>query len=347
VNPRFYFSTFQIGAEKAVKAEVLREHPSLKFAFSRPGFITFKQDDDRKPPLELKHVIFTRLWGEVVGQTKDALSFPALLKQIPKQQIVHLFERDQYVPGDEPDGFNSTARIEKLVKALSPEFKDLKINATPKLGEMVYDLIWVDDFHVFIGCHKHSNRLAPEPGNFPKIHLPEESPARSYLKIEEAIYRFKPLIEKGMNVLEVGCSPGGATMAMINRGLLVTGVDPKFMDEKIYKLPGFKFIQKTARETTLAELKSMNPDWIVMDMNIAPLEALDELYHVITLLRKNFAKTLKLRQGFLTIKLNDWKFAESIPLYLKRLEEMGFRDLHPTQLCSNRQEFFVSASFKA
>jgi len=347
MNPRFYFSTFQIGAEKAVKAEVLREYPRLKFAFSRPGFITFKQDDDRQPVLELKHGIFTRLWGEVVGQTKDANHFPTLVKQIPKQQIVHLFERDQYVPGDEPEGFHATARIGAVAKALSPEFAGFKMNATPKVGEVVYDVIWVDDFHVFVGRHHHTESLAPEPGNFPKIELLKESPARSYLKIEEAIYRFKPKIEKGMNVLEVGCSPGGATTAMINRGLLVTGVDPKYMAESVYQLPGFKFIQKTARETTLAELKSMNPDWIVMDMNIAPLEALDELYHVIGLLRKNFGKTLKLKQGFLTIKLNDWKFAESIPLYLKRLEEMGFRDLHPTQLCSNRQEFFVAASFKA
>lgn len=43
------------------------------------------------------------------------------------------------------------------------------------------------------------------------------------------------------------------------------------------------------------------------------------------------------------MKLNDWKFAGSIPLYLKRVAELGFVELAAVQLCSNRQEFFVYA----
>jgi hypothetical protein len=61
-------------------------------------------------------------------------------------------------------------------------------------------------------------------------------------------------------------------------------------------------------------------------------------------LRKNNGKTLLLNKGFLTIKLNDWKFADSIPLYLTRIQEIGFRQLTVTQLVSNRQEFFVMAN---
>lgn len=339
MSARFYFATCQIGAEKAVKAEVLSEHPQLRFAFSRPGFITFKEEDDHRAPLTLKKNIFTRLWGVVVAQTKDRTLFPELLKQIPANKIVHVFDRDQFVPGDESKGFVQHSHIREITK----EVKGIEWNQKPKKGEEVFSLIWVDDFHIFLGKHLHSDQLSTSPGNIPEIALAEESPSRAYLKIEEAIHRFRPVVEKGYQVLEVGCSPGGATTAMSNRGLLVTGVDPKYMDEKVYQLPGFKFIQKCARDVKPDELRNTNPDWIVMDMNIAPLEALDELNHIVTLLRKNFGKSLKLKQGFLTIKLNDWKFAESIPLYLKRLEEIGFQNLHPVQLCSNRQEFFVWA----
>ena len=341
MKPRFYFSTCQVGAEKAVKAEVLAEYPQLKFSFSRPGFITFKEESDEKPALVLNKGIFTRLWGEVLGQTKDRTQLPELLKQIPQGRTTQIFDRDQYVPGDEPKHFVQHAHIQ----AIAQDYPHFNWYGVPSLGDEVYSLIWVDDFHVFLGCHLYTEKFSSAPGNIPKIPLAEESPSRAYLKIEEAFYRFKPVIKKGLQVLEVGCSPGGATTAMSNRGLLVTGVDPKFMDQKVYQLPGFKFIQKLAKEVNASDLRGMNPDWIVMDMNIAPLEALDELSHIVSLLKTENGKKLKLCQGFLTIKLNDWKFAQSIPLYLRRLEQIGFRDLHPIQLCSNRQEFFVWASY--
>ncbi len=339
MNPRFYFATCQLGAEKAVKAEVAAEFPQLRFAFSRPGLITFKEESNSKPALQLKWGIFTRLWGEVIGQTKDKKTLTELLKLIPSNTSVQIFDRDLYVPGDEPDHFKLHSNIQAIVN----ELKGFDYNQKPRLGSEVYSLFWVDDFHVFLGRHHYSEIYSDAPGNIPIIPLIKESPSRAYLKIEEAIYRFNPPIEKGLQVLEVGCSPGGATTAMSNRGLSVMGVDPKYMAHEVYKLPGFQFIQKCARDVLPIDLKNTNPDWLVMDMNIAPLEAIDELTHVINLLRKNFGKNLKLKQGFLTIKLNDWKFAQSIPLYLKRLEEVGFQNLRPIQLCSNRQEFFVWA----
>jgi 23S rRNA (cytidine2498-2'-O)-methyltransferase len=343
MNPRFYFATCQVGAEKAVKAEVAVEYPQLRFAFSRPGFITFKQESDEEPVLVLKKGIFTRLWGEVLSQTKEPAALGDLISRIPQGKTVHCFDRDQFVPGDEPNDFTLHSRIQSIVKNV----QGIEWNGIPQFGDEVYSLIWIDDFHVFLGRHTHSESLSVFPGNIPVIPLAEESPSRAYLKIEEAFYRFKPAVEKGFSVLEVGCAPGGATTAMLNRGLMVTGVDPQFMDEKIAKFPAFKFIRKPARFVTADELKNTNPDWLVMDMSIAPQDAITELTHIIALLRGNFGKELKLRQGFLTLKLNDWKLASEIPLYMKRIEALGFHGLHPIQLCSNRQEFFVwSSRFK-
>ena len=342
MEARFYYATCQFGAEKAVKAEVLAELPSLRFAFSRPGFITFKEVEPGKKPLSLKKSIFARQWGMVLGQVKEPGGMRGLLEQIPDQAFVHAFDRDLHVPGDEPDDFVQHSQIHGILKSFGLDL-DMVTDQSTK-GETVFDLIWIDESHVFLGCHVHGDRDCGYPGNIPLIDLPAKSPSRAYLKIEEAILRFQPKMKKGMNVLEVGCSPGGATTAMSLRGFNVTGVDPKFMAKEVYKLPGFQFIQKCARDVIQPDLKSVNPDWLVMDMNIAPLEALDELNHVVTLLKKIHGPKLKLTNGFLTIKLNDWKFASSIPLYLKRLESIGFKGLHPVQLWSNRQEFFVYAS---
>ncbi len=51
MSARFLFAVVQAGAERALKNEVARDHPQLKFAFSRPGFVTFRLPDD-VPPAE-------------------------------------------------------------------------------------------------------------------------------------------------------------------------------------------------------------------------------------------------------------------------------------------------------
>ena len=42
----FLFTVCQVGAEGALKNEVLRSHPELRFAYSRPGFVI----ETRWPP---------------------------------------------------------------------------------------------------------------------------------------------------------------------------------------------------------------------------------------------------------------------------------------------------------
>jgi len=344
VNPRFYFSTCQAGAEKAVKAEIAAEFPGLRFAFSRPGFVTFKEEPGNAMPLVLSRGIFTRLWGEVLGQTKERAGLPALLSLVPHGATLHCFDRDTFEPGREPEGFAPNGNVAAIMSQITgKEDPAPAVSGRPVVGSPVYDLIWVDDFHLFLGRHIHGAFMSGSPGNRMDLALPEGAPSRAWLKIEEALARFKPSMEQARIVLEVGCAPGGATTALLGRGLQVTGVDPQFMDEKVLSDSRFAHIRKPARFLTADELRDCNPDWIVMDMSIQPDEALPELAHVIKVLRNLYRENLCLRQGFLTLKLNDWKFAAEIPRYLERLESIGFKELHPVQLCSNRREFFVWA----
>lgn len=342
--PRFYFATCQVGAEAAVKAEVLGRHPSLRFAFSRPGFLTFKESDERRPWISRREGIFVRLWGTSIARSTPGEA-AGLLAAIPPGSLVHAFERDTVVPGDEPPGFVPDERIRALVAALPAGVRDRhRWDEPPRPGHAVYDLIWLDEGHVFLGRHEHEPALAPVPGNLVRIPLPASSPSRAYLKLEEALLRFRPPMRPGLRVLEVGCAPGGASTALLARGCIVRGVDPRRMDERLYREQGFTAVQKLARQVTAGDVADFNPDWIVMDMGIAPLEALDELAHVVRTLQAAHGQALAIGKGLLTLKLNDWKFAGMIPLYLKRIGEMGFSDLAPIQLCANRQEFFVMAS---
>ncbi len=339
MSPRFYFSACQKGAEKAVKAEVLSEFPHLRFAFSRPGFVTWKDLDGETRALIQNRGIFTRLWGEVLGQAMDRASLAELVGSIPKNRILQCFDRDEYMPGEEPEGFAKNSRIESILN----EAPAIRAHGDALPGSEVYSLVWVDDFLVFLTRHIHSASLSGAPGNNPCIPLPGYSPSRSYLKLEEAIRRFRPATEVGLEALELGCAPGGATTALLDRGLSVTGVDPQHMDARVGARAGFAHIRKPARYLVAEDLRNADPDWIVMDMNIAPPEALAELAHVLGLLASRPGKKTGIRHGFFTLKLNDWGYAADIPQYLDRLERMGFRDLRPVQLSYNRREIFVWA----
>jgi len=345
MTPRFYFAACQAGAEKAVKAEVLAERPALRFAFSRPGFVTFKEEPAGNDPVSLSAPIFTRLWGEVVDQTRDPAALSSVLSRIPAGAAVHAFDRDRFVPGDEHEGYAFDEKIRSVPEVAGFLTERGESASDPRKGlasgTTVYDLIWIDDFHVFLGRHVHTERLLPVPGNLSGLSLPEGAPSRAWLKLEEAILRFKPVVQPGWQALEIGCAPGGATTNLLGRGFRVTGIDPQFMADPVAANPNFSHIRKPARYVTREDLAGVNPDWIVMDMSIPPKDALGELSHVLGILREIHGKKLSIHRGFLTLKLNDWKYAAETPSYLKRLGQLGFENLKAFQLASNRQEFFA------
>ena len=48
----FIFVCCQHGSEKALKSEIAEAYPGLNFAFSRPGFLTFKLTPEASLPLK-------------------------------------------------------------------------------------------------------------------------------------------------------------------------------------------------------------------------------------------------------------------------------------------------------
>ncbi|WP_446915063.1 hypothetical protein, partial [Klebsiella pneumoniae] len=68
-QPGFLFVTCQVGAEPALKRELARNWPELRFAYSRPGFLTFKLPPEHplSQRLELRS-IFARTAGYSLGK---------------------------------------------------------------------------------------------------------------------------------------------------------------------------------------------------------------------------------------------------------------------------------------
>jgi len=104
--PQFLFITCQVGAEAPVKTELGRRWPEFRFAYSRPGFLTFKLPGghDLKADFDLKSV-FARAYGFSLGKaTGEALD--ELAKSVwdvcggrPVRRV-HVWGRDAARPGD-------------------------------------------------------------------------------------------------------------------------------------------------------------------------------------------------------------------------------------------------------
>ena len=77
---------------------------------------------------------------------------------------------------------------------------------------------------------KRSRRAACWVGGVPRIAPPEEMVSRAYLKMAEALEWSAIPLARGEVCVELGCSPGGAAQALLERGLFVIGIDPAEVD---------------------------------------------------------------------------------------------------------------------
>ena len=103
---RFLFITCQVGAEKAVKGEIARTWPNWPFAFSRPGFLTFKLDETQHLPGDFDlQSVFARAYGFSLGQVK-ADNEEQLARAVWQTfgdrpfQCIHVWERDRAEAGE-------------------------------------------------------------------------------------------------------------------------------------------------------------------------------------------------------------------------------------------------------
>ena len=352
---RFLFCTCQRGAENALKAEVARVRSDFKFAYSRPGFVTFKLPEDGLPEggriftSVARDWVFARSCGFSLGRLKadgpdevvDAAR--AALAEIELKQPfrnIHVWTCDERVPGDqgwEPAISDVSRTLQaRLAETLSREglFAGEPKPVAEK-NESVLDCVEVRPGEWWLGRHTANDFASRLPGGIPQISLPEDVVSRAWLKMEEALEWSGFAAEPGGRWVELGCAPGGAVQSLVSREMEVLGIDPAALAPEIVALPRFRHLRKRTKEVRRREFRKIR--WLASDMNVAPNYALDAVEDIVA------HPEIHIRGMLITLKLSDYALAEQIPQFLERITNWGFNIVRARQLCFNRREICVAA----
>ena len=347
MQSEFLFTACQVGAEKVLKEEFTRTYPDFKFSFSRPGFVTFKNSKGPVPLDFHLQSVFARVYGTSFGMmTRQDLSpFLILVRRLKELYPNRLFrlqcwERDQHLPGDEPLGYVRGAFLGDiqgaLLKFVRAEESSLSLESfgEPQEGDCVLQVIAVDQDRFALGAYLHSAHHSPDPGGRIALGLPPGAPSRAYLKLEEVISWFHVPVRRGDVAVEVGSAPGGASFALLQRGLEVVGIDPGVMDSGVLAHPRFTHLATSVNRVPREKLPE-SIQWLLLDMNVDPSISLFAIDRLASRMKDTLLGVI------LTVKMNDWKFAREIPHMIAHVEAMGMVRVKAAQLSLHRREIVI------
>jgi len=345
----FLMITCQVGAERAVKGELAQRWPQFRFAYSRPGFLTFKLPPDHKLSDDFNlESVFARSYAFSLGKATGgsiedrARQVRQLAAERPFRRL-HVFQRDRLAAGDrgyEPGLTDAAAEAEAAIRAAwpletPPAAGPLEARPLARPGDLVLDCVLVESDEWWVGYHRARSWASRRPGGLSRLKLPERAVSRAYLKMEEALRWSHLPVRSGDRAAEIGCAPGGSCQALLRRGLWVAGIDPAAVDPVVLADPHFLHIRKRGADVRRRDFSNIR--WLFADLNVAPSYTLDTVEAIVT------HKQVHIRGLLLTLKLVDWKLADETPAYLERIKSWGFPYLRARQLQHNRQEICVAA----
>ena len=347
----FFFSTCGIGAEAVFKKEVSQTFPSVRNAFARPGFVSFKVETPLPDDL-LNRLVFSRTMsvslGKIETDSQNQLA-TEVWKIVSEHHLfvnrVHVFRRDSLpvgAQGFEPHIAPELVDIHCRIVGQSPTAKFLGTGAndifhSAMTGETVLDVVMIEPNLFFVGTHSVTETSpihSRYSGGIVPIALPADAVSRAYLKFSEGFQWSGIVFRSGDVCLDIGASPGGCSQLMLQQGVKVLGVDPGAMHPAVLNHPRFTHVRSRIKEAKQSWFRDAR--WITADMNVAPNYTLDVLEEVIT-------KTPSVRGLLFTLKLIRWGLVDTLPMWLGRIRAWGFSDVRAKQLVFNRQEIMVIA----
>jgi len=347
ITSPFVFAVCRDGSEKALKANVKALHGDLLTpAYMRPQLITWKATR----PLGLDFTLdspFARASGLSLGNgaTDEAIVEAAAAVRGEKLHL-HVYPREHPEDGLATEDWQVIeGRRDRLEVAFTKAgFEIRSEDELPAIGDLVLDVILEDKVkpNALVGAHKHTEQSHPLPGALPTIMLPPEAPSRAYLKMEQAIV-FAGLDAPGkmrnLAALELGCAPGGATLALLRRGVRVCGVDPGPMDARVLSYAQSSGTSFTHLKLPVGDLHNVElpgrMNLLITDMNLAPPVVIHYLESV--------QRRVRASVMMVTLKLNDKAMETRLPDFLERLRRFAPLPFRVTQLPANRSEICVIA----
>jgi 23S rRNA (cytidine2498-2'-O)-methyltransferase len=352
----FLYCACQAGAEAALKRAVGQEHPALRPAFGRPGLVTFKAPAPLPAALVRPACPLVRVWGLSLGPARGvpelfaALRGPAAaaarlaLGGPPDEPVrLHVWERDRWKPGDEPFGFAygpAAAAVRATLEAAWPAGLARQAGEAAAVGDLVLDVVLGEEGEPWlVGLRRRRADEVPFPGGRIPVSRPAGVPSRAYVKLEEALVWSRAPVRPGDVAVELGSAPGGASVALLQRGLEVHGIDSAAMDPRVldWRGPGGnRFVHHPCLmgQVQRADLpRALH--WVVCDVNLAPQVAFQTVRRMVARPRRALCGVL------LTLKLDDWKAMHHLPRWRTQIEAMGMVEVAITQLPSNRMELFA------
>lgn len=369
----FIFTTCQIGAESNVKAEVAKQFPESRLAFSRPGLLTFKLTDSERQKAERYglHSVFARSWGfslgTVRGENPAEMAKQAwALAEGREIERVHVSPRDLFKIGDFKFEPQLTAQAEAVCRELcrtcpAPErLLEYGQDTPAERGRTVLDCVLVNpeppaetaEFRQrrdkdrdavaqqewLIGFHTVKSFASTLPGGMLSLKMPEHAVSRAWLKMEESLRWSAFPIQVGDTVCEIGSAPGGATQALLSRGCKVIGVDPAEMHPDVLADENFRHIRSKVAFIRRSEFRKVR--WLACDMNVPPNYALEVMESLVT------HPQVHVRGMILTLKFTDWDMGLLVDEYLERIRQWNFNFVRARQLHFSHQEICVAAARK-
>ena len=337
-----------------LKQELADDPHDLRPAFSRPGFVTFKVASTIDKPQTFQLIsTFARTWGFCLGKVEGEL-MKGLAEQVWLSDSVrafleaevitdlHVWQRDSAVPGEK--GFSPgpnclVAEVESVLRNCAPDEHLKKMPTTPRMpsyrNRWVLDVVVVEPNSWWLGCHYASRRHECWPGGVIPLEYSLDSVSRANLKMQEALQWSALPMARGDVCVELGSAPGGASQALLDAGMVVLGVDPAEMDERVLGHPNFEHIRRRTQDIPFKRLKGVR--WLIADMNVAPNYTLDAVEEIVS------RTELSVRGMILTLKLADWRLADFLGQYVERVKGWGYLDVRVRQLVHNRQEVCLVA----
>ncbi|MCA9106092.1 MAG: hypothetical protein KDA83_11725 [Planctomycetales bacterium] len=338
----FVFLVCQVDTEPLVKRWFASRLPGARFAFSRPGLLTYKLPDDSIDTLTTIGTLpllrtFGRSLGMVAGDRAALLGELAKNPVASECRVWHLWARDRARVGEfEFEPFADGAReleCQWLAEQLGPTPAPL-CNVPANRGDRVLDLIAVDPDRWLIGTHVATGPASCWVGGVPPLTR-REVISRAYYKLDEAIRWTQLPLRKGDVALELGAAPGGACQLLLEKGLHVSGVDPAEIDPRVAEHPHFEHLKMRGGDLKKRGLKQV--DWLICDANLVPDRTLDEVEPIVT------SPHVNLKGVVLTLKMAQWEYFDRLDDFVARIRSWGWRQIKVRHRAFDRQEIVVVA----